>query len=68
MKKYFFLNSLPRSSNTLLGTIINQNPQVSITANTILTDVIYQLHLLKNTEIYQNFPDESDFKIIKIYN
>ena len=64
MKKYFFLNSLPRSSNTLLGTIINQNPQVSITANTILTDVIYQLHLLKNTEIYQNFPDEKSYNNI----
>ena len=50
MKKYFFLNSLPRSSNTLLGTIINQNPQVSITANTILTDVFLQLLKLKNDE------------------
>lgn len=64
MKKYFFLNRLPRSSNTLLGTIKNQNPQVSITANTILTDVIYQLHLLKNTEIYQNFPDEKSYNNI----
>ena len=64
MKKYFFLNSLPRSSNTLLGTIINQNPQVTMTANTILTDVIYQLQLLKNDEIYQNFPDEKSYNNI----
>ena len=64
MKKYFFLNSLPRSSNTLLGTIINQNPQVSITANTILTDVFLQLLKLKNDEIYQNFPDEKSYNNI----
>lgn len=58
MKQYFFLNSLPRSGNTLLGSILNQNPKLNLTANTILTDVIHQLYLLKNNSIYQNFPDE----------
>tara|TARA_R110000823_G_scaffold184506_1_gene317016 strand:- start:552 stop:1265 length:714 start_codon:yes stop_codon:yes gene_type:complete len=57
---------LPRSGNTLLGSIINQNTQISITANTILTDVIHQIALLKNTTIYQNFPDENSLdNIIK---
>ncbi len=56
-KQYFFLNSLPRSGNTLLGSIINQNPDVNITAKTILVDVIYQLYLLKQNPIYLNFPD-----------
>ena len=53
-----FLCSLPRSGNTLLGSIINQNKNLNVTANTILTDVIYQLNLLKNNEIFLNFPDE----------
>ena len=66
VKKYFFLNSLPRSGNTVLGSIINQNSNVSVTANTILTDIIYQLHLLKNNEIFLNFPDkESLDNVIK---
>ena len=39
MKEYYFLSGLPRSGNTLLGSIINQNPRISLTANTILTDV-----------------------------
>ncbi len=57
-KKIYFLCSLPRSGNTLLGSIINQNSNLNLTANTILTDVIYQLYLLKNYQIYKNFPDE----------
>jgi hypothetical protein len=64
MKKIFFLTGLPRSGNTLLGSIINQNPKINLTANTILTDVIYQLHLLKDYEIYKNFPDEESINNI----
>jgi len=58
MKSYYFLLGMPRSGNTLLGSIINQNPEVSVTANTILTDIIYQIDLIKDYLIYQNFPDE----------
>jgi sulfotransferase len=58
MKEYYFLSGLPRSGNTLLGSIINQNPRISLTANTILTDVIYQLDLLKDYSTYKNFPDQ----------
>jgi hypothetical protein len=58
MKAYYFLSSLPRAGNTLLGSIINQSQHVKVTANTILTDVIYQLQLVKEYEIYKNFPDK----------
>ena len=64
MKKYFFLNSLPRSGNTLLSAVINQNPKINITSNTILTDVIYQLHLLYDNKIYKNFPDKKSLNNI----
>ena len=64
MKKYYFLSGLPRSGNTLLGSIINQNPKLNLTANTILTDAIYQLHLLKEYKIYKNFPDENSLNNI----
>jgi len=66
MKEYYFLTGLPRSGNTLLGSIINQNQKISLTANSILTDVIYQLSLIKNYRIYKNFLDENSFdNIIK---
>jgi len=41
MKEIYFLTSLPRAGNTLLGSIINKNPKINLTANTLLTDVIY---------------------------
>jgi hypothetical protein len=70
MKNIFFLTSLPRSGNTLLGSIINQSKNVKVSANTILTDVIYQLQSIKNIELYKNFPDEKslDNIINNIFN
>jgi len=64
MKEYYFLTGLPRSGNTLLGSIINQNLNISLTANTILTDVLYQLHLLNDCQILKNFPDKKSFNNI----
>jgi hypothetical protein len=64
MKEYYFLTGLPRSGNTLLGSIINQNNNISLTANTILTGVIYQLYLLTDSEIARNFPDKKSFNNI----
>ncbi len=70
MKAYYFLTGLPRSGNTLLGSILNQNHNICLTANTILTDILYQLHLIKDYQIYKNFPDEKSLNnIIKnIFN
>jgi hypothetical protein len=64
MKAYYFLCSLPRAGNTLLGSILNQSKNVKVSANTILTDIIYQLHLIKNDQIYKNFPDEKSLNNI----
>ena len=65
-KNIFFLCGLPRSGNTLLGSIINQNPKLNVTANTILIDVVYSLYLLKENNIYKNFPDNKSLdNIIK---
>jgi hypothetical protein len=60
----YFLCGLPRAGNTLLGSLLNQSKNVKVTANTILTDVIYQIELLKNYEIYNNFPDEESLNNI----
>ena len=66
MKNIYFLCSLPRAGNTLLGSILNQSQHVKVTANTILTDIIYQLQLIKDIEIYKNFPDDKSLdNIIK---
>ena len=70
MELYFCI-SLQRSGNTLLGSILNQNPDVTLTANSPLTEIIYQLDLIKNQKDlklsqHQNFPhNESLDNVIK---
>ena len=35
IKKLFFLVAMPRSGNTLFASIMNQNPNIACTANSI---------------------------------
>ena len=66
MKSYYFLCSLPRSGNTILGSIINQSKNLRLSSNSILPETIYKLFLLKQDEIFRNFPDHNSLdNIIK---
>jgi len=56
-KKIFFLAGLPRAGNTILASILNQNPDVCCTPNSITLEIYKDLFLLKQTDIFQNFPD-----------
>ena len=58
-KKLFFLVALPRSGNTLFSTIMSQNPKIAATANSITLEIIKDLHLLKQTDVFRNFPDHN---------
>ena len=61
MKEIFFLNGLPRAGNTVFGSIMNQNPNVAATANSICADMIGELFTLKHTDIFKNYPDHKSF-------
>ena len=56
-KKLFFLVALPRSGNTLFASIINQNPNIVCTANSITLEIMKDLFLLKETDVFLNYPD-----------
>ena len=56
-KQLFFLVAMPRSGNTLFASIMNQNPEVAATANSITLEIMKDLFLLKQTDVFQNFPD-----------
>ena len=56
-RKLFFLVALPRSGNTLFASIMNQNPEIAATANSITLEIIKDLFLLKNTDVFLNYPD-----------
>ena len=57
-KQIYFLCAMPRSGNTLFASIMNQNPELVVTANSITLEIMKDLFLLKRTDIFQNFPDE----------
>ena len=56
-KKLFFLIAQPRSGNTLFTSIMNQNPEIACTPNSITLEIMKDLFLLKQTDVFQNFPD-----------
>lgn len=60
-KNFYFVCSMPRAGNTLLGTLINQNKEVSFGANSILAEILYQITLTKRNENFKIFPEENCF-------
>ena len=56
-KKLFFLVAMPRSGNTLFASIMNQNKDLVVTANSITLEIMKDLFLLKQTDVFQNFPN-----------
>ena len=56
-RKLFFLIALPRSGNTLFTSIINQNPEITCTANSVTLEIMKNLFLIKITDTFKNFPD-----------
>jgi hypothetical protein len=62
IKKYYYLVGLPRSGNTILGSIINQNPEIAVTSNSIFPNVLWNLHKEKeNNLLFLNFPDHGSY-------
>ena len=55
--KIFFLSAMPRSGNTLFASIMNQNPDLVVTANSITLEIMKDLFFLKRIDTFQNFPD-----------
>jgi hypothetical protein len=56
-KKIFFLLALPRSGNTLFGSLMNQNPDIGVTANSITLEIMKDVFLLKQSDVFHNYPD-----------
>ena len=48
---------MPRSGNTLFASIMNQNPELVVTANSITLEIMKDLFLLKETDVFLNYSD-----------
>ncbi len=62
--------ALPRSGNTLFGSIMNQNQDIAVTANSITLEIIKDIFLLKESDVFQNYPDHKslDNVLSNVYN
>lgn len=60
-KNFYFVCGLPRAGNTLLGTLMNQNSNISFGPNSVLAEILYQISLVRTTEAFKIFPDKKSF-------
>lgn len=50
---------LPRSGNTLISSILNQNPKIKVSPNSTVPEIFYRVDSIKSTNMFLNFPNES---------
>ena len=69
-RKLFFLIALPRSGNTLFASIMNQNPEIATTANSVTLEIMKNIYAIKTIDTFQNFPDHKslDNVLDNVYN
>ena len=69
-KQIYFLCAMPRSGNTLFTSLMNQNSDIAVTANSITLEIMKELFLLKKTDVFKNFPDEQSLNNVmdEVYN
>lgn len=60
-KKIFFLVGMPRAGNTLLSSLLNQNPEIAVTPNSITVDILYNIFNVRPISTFKNFPDHNSF-------
>jgi len=62
MKKYFFISGLPRAGNTLLSTLLNQNPDIIVSGQSIVPEIFFRIEEIKKTQWFENFPNEKSLE------
>ena len=67
-KKIFFLAGFPRAGNTLLTSILNQNPDICCTPNSLTLEIYKEIFLLKKTDVFLNYPDHGVASIFGFRN
>ena len=66
-KKYYFISGLPRAGNTILSSVLNQNPNITVTGKSFIPEIFYDLKKLQFDDVvYSMCPNEKG--ITGIYN
>jgi hypothetical protein len=57
MKEYFYISGLPRSGNTLLSTILNQNQNIHATGHSFVPDLLFAIKKAEyNSDRFKSYP------------
>lgn len=57
MKEYFYISGLPRSGNTLLSTILNQNQNIHSTGHSFVPDLFFAIKNAEyNSDRFKSYP------------
>ena len=57
MKEYFYISGLPRSGNTLLSTILNENLNIHATGHSFVTDLFFAIKNAEyNSDRFKSYP------------
>ena len=69
-KKIFFLVGMPRSGNTIFASLMNQNPNIAVTANSMTLEIMKVIFLIKEDLGFKNYPDHKslDNVLSTVYN
>ena len=59
MTELYYLQSLPRAGNTILGSLINQSSNVQLTANSNAVELLHRILTIRESKAYQHFPDNT---------
>lgn len=59
MKKIYFMSGYSRSGNTLLSSILNQNKDITVTPNSCVVQIMYNLFELYKSDWIKNVPEVS---------
>jgi hypothetical protein len=59
MKQLYYLQSLPRAGNTILGSLINQSNKVQLTANSLAVEILHRVLTIREIKHFQHFPDNT---------
>lgn len=66
MKKIFFMSGLARAGNTLLSSILNQNPNIYATGKSANVEIMHRIFDIKETDLHKEYPQ--DFGVDNILN
>jgi hypothetical protein len=57
MKEYFYISGLPRSGNTLLSTILNENLNIHATGHSFVPDLFFAIKNIEhNSDRFKSYP------------